>query len=200
MESENILQFAKMTGTGNDFIVFDNRERLFTGSERAYFQKLCQRGFSIGADGILLLEEGKKALLSMRYFNSDGLEAQMCGNGLRCLAFYACVEGLVQGPAFTMEASDGVHEVEIHENIVAVSMGDPRELNLSPGIMASTDFDEGGFIDTGVPHYVLFTKDLDSVDVNTVAVAYRNHRAFNEGANVNFVEVKGGNHIAVRTY
>jgi len=200
MKKPEKIPFTKMVGTGNDFIVFDNRSQIFTGKETEFFASICQRRISVGADGVILLEDGKSAEIRMRYFNSDGREASMCGNGARCIVFFARTKGIVDKNNFFLEASDGVHWVKVNEKSVTLKMSKPTEFRPNPGILREPEFIEGGFINTGVPHYVIFVKNIDQIPVEKIGRFYRNHQIFLHGTNVNFVELLGENRINVRTY
>jgi len=194
------ISFTKMTGTGNDFIVFDNRKAFFSGEETDFFARVCRRRVSVGADGVLLVEEGQSAPVRMRYFNSDGREAAMCGNGARCAGFFARAKKCVDADTFLLEASDGVHLLRVNGNEVSLKMRKPEGFRSGYGILRESGFVEGGFVDTGVPHYVIFVQDVDEVAVEKVAPFYRDHRVFPQGVNVDFVERTGEDRIRVRTY
>jgi len=189
-----------MAGTGNDFIVFDNRSKIFTGRETVFFSQICRRRVSVGGDGILLVEKGKSTPVRMRYFNSDGKETAMCGNGARCAALFAREKGMVTETRFTLEAEDGMHGVEVKDREVTLEMVRPTDLQVKLGILREKEFLEGGFINTGVPHYVLFVQDVHKVDVENLGRLYRNHPVFPQGANVDFVQILEDNRIYVRTY
>ena len=200
MNKQEKIPFTKMMGTGNDFIVFDNRSQIFTGEETEFFASICQRRISVGADGVILLEESESAEIKMRYFNSDGHEASMCGNGARCIAFFAWDKGIVDKNDFFLEASDGVHTVKVDRANITLKMGKPTGFQQKLGILRESEFVEGGFINTGVPHYVIFVKNIEKVAVEEIGRFYRNHQIFPQGTNVNFVELLGVNTINVRTY
>ena len=200
MFEKNNIAFTKMAGTGNDFIVFDNRSKIFKGNEKSFFQKICRRRVSIGADGVLLLETGTRAPIRMRYYNSDGIEAPMCGNGARCIGFYAKEKKIVGEDRFDLEVSDSVHRLQVNGNMVTLSMAEPKDFRSGLNILKETGLQDGGYIDTGVPHFVIFTDRVIKIDVEKVAPFYRNHKVFAHGANIDFVEIKGRDHIHVRTY
>lgn len=189
-----------MAGTGNDFIVFDNRSGRFTGEEVDFFSGICRRRISVGADGVILVEKGKSAPVRMRYFNRDGNESTMCGNGARCTGYYAWKKGFVQKNDFMLEAMDGLHRIEVLDDEVALGMVKPNGFRSGYGIIREPELKEGGFIDTGVPHYVIFVKDVDLVDVEKFGVFYRKHEVFPNGANIDFVQLMEDNRIRVRTY
>ena len=154
----------------------------------------------MGADGVLLLEDGETVPLRMRYFNSDGREAAMCGNGARCIVFFARKKKIVDSDLFSLEASDGVHHARVEGSDVILGMARPTGFRSGLDILRESEFVEGGFVDTGVSHFVIFVPDADRVDVKTVGRFYRNHEVFRGGANVNFVQLLGENRIRVRTY
>ena len=194
------IPFTKIAGTGNDFIVFDNRSLFFSGKESHFFSKICRRSVSVGADGILLLEDGVSAPVRMRYFNSDGWESTMCGNGARCIGFFVWEKKIVNKKSFSLEALDGVHRVRVEGEDVTVSMIRPHGFRSELGIIREPEFTEGGFVNTGVPHFVIFTDDVDRVDVNRYGPFYRKHEVFPQGTNVNFVQLLERKRIRVRTY
>ncbi len=198
-----MMTFTKMTGTGNDFIVFDNRSGHWTGMETDFFFSICRRRFSIGADGIILAEKGDRAPVRMRYFNSDGMEAPMCANGARCTALFALQKGFTRDNAFRIEASDGLHEVEVMGPIVRLEMGKPRDFRSGFRFENVAGIREGGFLNTGVPHLVLFLDEkfpLKDLNMEKTAPYYRYHRAFPGGTNVNFVQKVSDTAIEVRTF
>jgi diaminopimelate epimerase len=198
-----MIPFTKMSGTGNDFIVFDNRKGQWTGQETAFFASICRRRFSAGADGVILADRGERAPVRMRYFNSDGKEAAMCANGARCTAFFALHKGFMHENSFTMETADGLHEVEVTGSSVRLEMGKPRDFRSGFRFDNRFGLREGGFLNTGVPHLVLFLDGpdgLDDLNVEKAAPFYRHHRLFPAGTNVNFVQKVSGNEIAVRTF
>ena len=188
-----------MSGTGNDFIVIDNRSLILTGNEEALIHRMCRRRVSIGADGLILVEEGEHAPVRMRYFNADGKESTMCGNGARCTAFFAYQKGIVKRNDFILEAPDGLHPVKVSQDRVFLQMTPPRNYQTNLAILREDNLREGGFIDTGVPHYVIFADDLDAIDVEILGDYYRRHPTFPEGTNVNFVQLES-DYIKVRTY
>lgn len=186
------LVFEKYHGTGNDFILMDDRENKLQLS-REQIEFLCHRRFGIGADGLLLLRTNDSYDFEMVYYNSDGLPGSMCGNGGRCIAAYAFKKGIVKSN-MRFIAADGPHEAEIISS-------DPMEVRLQMSdvsvIEKSPDF---YFLDTGSPHVVKFLQDVDKLDVVAEGRKVRNNDRFREkGTNVNFLEDKGAE-IFVRTY
>lgn len=200
---ENTIAFTKMAGTGNDFIVLDNREKKFTGEEATLFARLCRKRTAIGADGVVLVEKGEKAPVRMRYFNRDGSKAPMCANSARCTAYYAFRNGFVETPKFMLETEDALHEVCVQGPLVKLQMAEPKDLRTHLGIVTHEKFQEVGFLNTGVPHLVILANpetDLNELDVETLGPYYRFHPMFKEGTNVNFVQVIKPDRIRVRTF
>ncbi|WP_439183484.1 diaminopimelate epimerase [Carboxylicivirga taeanensis] len=187
------IKFHKYQGAGNDFVIIDNRQKLFDGDRHDIVQNLCDRRFGIGGDGLMLLESHPSLDFTMRYFNSDGKEASMCGNGGRCIAAFAVHIGAVSNPNdFTFMAIDGEHRASYSDGIVNLKMIDVEEIHTSS---------EYTFLNTGSPHHVSFVDDVDAVNVYEEGqkIRYSDHYA-PDGTNVNFVHFKEGNQIKVRTY
>jgi len=197
---QNKIHFTKMNGTGNDFIVFDNRTGLFTGNESDYFKKICTRKFSVGADGILLVDGKESNTISMRYFNSDGYEADMCGNGGRCVAQFVRDKNIIRSDSFIIKAKDGMHPVTMKKGEVKLSLNLTSEIRSGFNLVQERGLKEGGYIEIGVPHYILFTDHIENIMVREEAPYYRENKVFSKGVNVNFVQYQGNNQIQVRTY
>lgn len=193
------LSFHKMVASGNDFIVIDNR-RLVIKNPKSFARQFCPSHIGIGADGILLMEKSRKADFKMRIINSDGSEAEACGNGFRCIALFA--HRLLNYPkTFRFESLSGIVEARIQGRQVAVQLPVPKDLRLRAEIEVLGNRLHYSFINTGVPHAVVFVEGLDKIEVHTLGRAIRQHRQFQpKGTNVNFVEVSGRNKIQVRTY
>ena len=188
-------EFAKYEGAGNDFILIDNRNGVFT-PEPGLIARLCDRHFGIGADGVMTLTHSAEIDCSMRYYNADGSEGEMCGNGARCFTLFAEHLG-IGGETKFFDAADGLHTARILR-----TKGLAGEIEL--GMIAVREIRTGEgwwFLNTGVPHYVEFVDDLDSVDVVGRGRPIRYDTArFPQGTNVNFVQVSGTGTIRVRTY
>ena len=185
-----LLQFFKYQGTGNDFIMIDNRQGRFDHNRLDLVKKLCDRRFGIGADGLILIEDHDSSDFEMIYFNSDGSQS-LCGNGSRCAVLFAQKLGLIKEKTQFI-AIDGVHDASIHENIVSLKMNDVQSVE-----KIGRDF----FVDTGSPHFIRLVDDVASIDVFAEGQAIRNSPRFKaEGTNVNFVQVLGENDCRVRTY
>ena len=185
------MHFYKYQGAGNDFIIIDNRMNLFDSDNNERIEKLCDRRFGIGADGLMLLQNHEQSDFRMIYFNSDGFEGSLCGNGGRCIIAFANQLGII-GKHSRFVAADGIHEAEIvNPGYVRLKMADIDQIESGDGYY---------FINTGSPHYVTFVKNLENLDVFKTGRKIRLSNAFRaEGINVNFVEVER-NGLFVRTY
>jgi len=196
-----ILEFTKMNGAGNDFVLMDNRSGdLDLG--QAEIARICDRHRGVGADGLLLVEPAEKgADVRMRYYNSDGGEAEMCGNGARCFSKFA--GHLVKANSkLRFETIAGIIESEqLEDGQVRLQMSDP--VGLSEPVMLEIDGEptEVHFVNTGVPHAVIFVDSIDGIDPVSSGRAVRRHEHFQpDGTNANFVEISGQDRIAIRTY
>src|SRR5215510_11588362 len=187
-----IIQFHKFQGTGNDFIVLDNRKHEYSGLRTDQIRRLCDRRFGIGADGLMTLNIKAGHDFEMKYYNSDGREGSMCGNGGRCLVKFAWDMGNKKSKYF-FKASDGEHEAELDfDGIVSLRMNDVKVIK---------DYHGDFILDTGSPHYVKMVSDVMNYDVYRKGQEIRQSNAFNkEGINVNFVEQESDDEIIVRTY
>ena len=186
------ITFDKYQGTGNDFVMIDNRLNSFPKNDIKLIQKLCDRRFGIGADGLILLENDAETDFKMVYFNSDGNESSMCGNGGRCLVAFAKSRNVINNAAYFM-AIDGLHHAAILENdIVSLQMKDVDEVKIENDYV---------FLNTGSPHHVTIVANLENYEVknNGATIRYSNLYG-NAGSNVNFVKQISENHFAVRTY
>ena len=184
------IEFFKYHGTGNDFILIDNRE-LFFQADQAIIEKLCDRRFGIGADGLILLQNHADFDFEMRYFNSDGREASMCGNGGRCAVAFAKKLGIIQNQT-SFHAFDGLHKASITNEMIELSMSDVTEVSKTEDMY---------LLDTGSPQAVLFVSDLKNTDVHETGSRIRYDKKVSaDGVNVNFVEVISPSVIQIRTY
>ena len=183
------VNFYKYHGTGNDFIIIDNREKAFN-IDNEIIEKMCDRRFGIGADGLMLLENDTDTDFRMVYFNSDGYEGTMCGNGGRCIVAFAKKLGVIKNKTKFI-AFDGIHFAEINDGLVSLKMLDLDDIK---------NIENDYFLDTGSPHYVKFIDDFNSIDVYNDGKAIRNNDTFKaEGTNVNFAQINGKT-IKVGTY
>ena len=186
----DFIKFYKYQGTGNDFVMIDNRDLHFP-KDKNFIKKLCDRRFGIGGDGLILLENDEKADFKMVYYNSDGNESTMCGNGGRCLVAFAHFLDIFEERT-TFEAIDGLHEAEIKNGMVKLKMIDVNTISADG---------ENFVLNTGSPHFVQSVSDLENYDVRTLGNKIRNSATYQkEGINVNFVEKVSENEIFVRTY
>ncbi|MGV6845432.1 MAG: diaminopimelate epimerase [Lutibacter sp.] len=185
------IHFYKYQGAGNDFVVIDNRAHTFPKQDQNLVAKLCDRRFGIGADGLLLLENSNKFDFKMVYYNADGKEGTMCGNGGRCIVAFAKFLDIIHSKT-TFEASDGIHEAIFDGNLVNLKM-----INISQ-IKKEKEFT---FLNSGSPHHIIFTKNINQIDVNNEGASIRYGTPyFEEGTNVNFVEKLDNNSFKMRTY
>lgn len=186
------LHFSKYQGTGNDFIMIDNREDAFPKNDTALIARLCDRRFGIGADGLILLENDETSDFRMVYYNADGNQSTMCGNGGRSIVAFAKQLGLIEDET-TFVAIDGPHHANIDPNgIVSLQMKDVDKV---------VDGDGYFFADTGSPHHIVMVDNVKTTDVRADGAGIRYGSLYGQaGSNVNFVEPKGQNVFAVRTY
>lgn len=197
----NPITFSKMSGSGNDFIIIDNRRRNLDGIDLSKFiTAVCRRKISVGADGLILIEPSDKADFRWRFYNSDGSRAEMCGNGARCAARFAYVNGIA-GQNLTFETDAGIVSGQINADRTKVKMPDPRDLRLVYAIELADGPLTVSSINTGVPHVVIMSDDIEKVDVFGVGREIRRHEAFAPaGTNVNFICQQGPGKLAIRTY
>ncbi len=197
--------FAKMCAAGNDFIVIDNRDGKLDSCEAAWIERICSRRMSMGADGLILLDVDDEFEFSMKYFNSDGFEASMCGNGGRCIALFAHLLG-ISGRSMTFRSRAGIHSATLdriqgEKAEVTLSMSDPVDVQREVDFALGEETLICGVIDTGVPHVVLKVTGLEAISVEDMGRSIRRHSLFEEqGTNVDFLEVLGENRLRVRTY
>lgn len=195
------ITFSKMTGSGNDFIVIDNRNQSMDGIDLTHFiTTVCRRKMSVGADGLILIESSEKADFRWRFYNSDGSRAEMCGNGARCAARYAVVNGIA-GRNLSFETDAGIVSGEVQAERAKVKMPEPADLRLDVTIALADRSVSASSINTGVPHVVIMQDRVEDVDVCGIGRAIRHHEAFAPaGTNVNFICQKGTGRLAIRTY
>ena len=198
-----LLHFYKMNGAGNDFIVIDNRELEYSLDEDT-IAALCDRNRGIGADGLLAVEPAEKgADYKFRYYNADGGEAEMCGNGARCFGFFTAhlADGEEMPSSVSFETIAGTITAEIIGDDVRIAMSEPKDLELKSNARIENFHDDIHSLNTGVPHAVAFVDDLENLDVFTHGRAIRRHEHFApNGTNANFAKVLAPGHIAIRTY
>lgn len=185
------IHFFKYQGTGNDFIILDNRKKDFVPNEQ-HIARLCNRRFGIGADGLMLLETDMQSDFAMRYYNADGKESTMCGNGGRCLVAFARKLGVIKDYA-RFKAIDGIHEALVDSpSYVRLKMQD---------VSGMEGNEREGFLNTGSPHFVKWVENVHNINVVEEGRKIRYHERFQpNGTNVNFLEQVDENTIFVRTY
>lgn len=186
-----ICHFYKYQGTGNDFVILDNRTALYDDLTEKEIAFLCNRRFGVGADGLMLLNEHPHYDFEMKYFNADGKEGSMCGNGGRSLVRFAYDCGIIR-QQYRFIAIDGEHEATIDENgIISLKM---------TGVSDQSTHNGNAVLNTGSPHYVKYVDDLQNVDVYHIGKSIRYSDDFPAGINVNFIEKINSHAIKVRTY
>jgi len=200
---QSSIPFSKYTGCGNDFVLIDNRENVFPYHESELIERLCDRQFGVGADGVILLEPSTNADFIMRIFNPDGSEAEMCGNGIRCLGKFL-QELNIPGASFTIEVMGKSYPLTLHENgKVSVGMTVPSSIRWGIELKVDKKTYAVDFLDTGVPHAALAVKDLDTFDLESVGPKIRYHKAFEpQGTNVDLYHVddRDSSQLYIRTY
>jgi diaminopimelate epimerase len=191
------INFVKMVASGNDFVIAENLKENLPKLAR----EVCQRKTGIGADGLLILEKSRTADFRMRVFNPDGSEAEMCGNGARCMAVYLTGVKKFKKPHLVLETKSGLIEVKTEKDNARINMGTPRELDLDIHLDLHGRPEKVSFINTGVPHAVMFVDDIHRVDVSSLGREIRYNTKFApRGTNANFVERIEKDFIKVRTY
>ncbi len=196
-----LLHFYKMNGAGNDFVVIDNRD-LSVSLSKEQIELLCDRHRGVGADGLLAVEPAENgADFRFRYYNADGGEAEMCGNGARCFGRFTAALMEEMPERVTFETLAGTLAAEIVEENIRIAMSEPRDLRLDTGVTIPGLDAALRFLNTGVPHVVAFVDDLAGTEVVKHGAAIRYHEAFAPaGTNANFAKVLAPGHIAIRTY
>lgn len=195
-----ILNFTKMNGAGNDFVVIDNRD-LSIHLDGRQIARICNRHRGVGADGLLVVEPPQgDADFRFRYYNADGGEAEMCGNGARCFGRYTALLTPGEQDTLSFETIAGDLSSRMIGDDVEVTMSDPFDLQLNSGVSVEGLDGPVHSLNTGVPHALSFVHDLANFDVRKVGSAIRYHSYFPNGTNANFVEELNPGHIAIRTY
>jgi len=195
------IEFYKMSGSGNDFIIVDNRDKIVDETDLVNFiVKVCRRKMSVGADGFILVENTEGADFKWRFFNSDGSIAEMCGNGARCVARFAYLTGIA-GPEMSFETGAGIVEARVAGESVKIKMTDPSDLKTDYTLELKDRSISVSSINTGVPHVVMVTDTLDDVEVVKMGREVRFHDMFAPaGTNVNFICPIKDDTIGIRTY
>ncbi len=221
MSERKLITFSKMQGIGNDYIIFDESEKIIIPEEKKpeIVEEICRRGFSVGADGVIFVTPASidEADIRFRIFNSDGSEAEMCGNGIRCFAKYVYENEIFSSPEMLVETLGGIKEVDLD-----VEGGEVRSSTVDMGvpIFNTRDIpmisDENEFLDSelivdgnpvkmtvvnvGNPHAVIFTENIDDINLNKLGPLIENHPAFPQKTNVHFVNIINRNEIEMITW
>ncbi len=195
------ITFYKLSGSGNDFIIIDNRKKYITLSDiPGFVSDICKRKMSIGADGLILIEHSQIADFKWYFYNSDGSIAEMCGNGARCAARFAYLNKIA-GQNLSFETIVGIVKAEVSDDMVKIKMTDPVDFMPDYRLKISSGYIQTGRINTGVPHAVIDTDNIDNVDIIKLGREIRFHDSFAPaGTNVNFVSMQDNKNIAIRTY
>jgi len=196
-----MIEFYKMSGSGNDFVLIDNRDgSLAVGDVVQFVKRVCERKVSVGADGLILIESSDRVDFKWRFFNADGSEVEMCGNGGRCAARFAFFKG-IGGQSLSFETVAGIIDAEVRGDVVKLRLPDPRNLVAEDRIRIDREELIVSSINTGVPHVVHFVRDPDQFDVFNTGRAIRYHEHYQPaGTNANFASLIDGHTLRVRTY
>ena len=188
--------FSKYVGAGNDFIIIDNRGASYPSEDKVFTRTICCRRLGVGADGVLLLEHSTSADYRIRIFNADGSEAEMCGNGMRCIVQYLHDRNM-GGPSYKLETQGRLITGQTVDEGVTIEMGDPSNVKwdlMIEGVRCD-------YLDTGVPHVVFFVEDLEEIDLLQQGRFLRHHSHFQpRGTNVDFIQMGSDGVLQVRTY
>ncbi len=195
------IPFYKMQGSGNDFLLIDNRKGVLQGKNLKQLAiKACDRHYSVGADGLIVIGPSRKADFKWRFLNADGSEAEMCGNGSRCAARFALLKKIA-GRNLRFETLAGIIHAEVHAQTVTVQLTGATGLRKDVRVPLAGGTRIGSFINTGVPHLVYLSSRVEAEDVAGIGRETRFHPLFSPaGTNVNFVQVLGPRRLAIRTY
>ena len=195
------IPFYKMQGSGNDFILIDNRRGILKGKNlKDLATTLCHRHYSVGADGLIVIVPSKKVDFKWRFFNADGSEAGMCGNGSRCAARFAFIKKIAKKD-MAFETLAGIIHAQVKPHSVKVQLTGAAGLRMNIAVPLDSGIRMGHFIDTGVPHLVYLSKDIDNEDVDRIGRTTRYHELFKPaGTNVNFIQIESKRKLRIRTY
>ncbi len=199
----NKIPFMKLSGAGNDFVIINNLNRIVDSDDTQFMNfvtKVCQRRMSVGADGVLLVEDAEDVDFRMRYFNADGGEVETCGNGARCISKFAFLHGIVS-EKMRFLTNAGIYEAEVVGDNVKVGMSDPTDIRINVPLKLDDGEHTVGFANTGVPHVVFFVEDLKETDVFDMGQQTRYHSDFTpDGTNANFIYIHSEELLEIRTY
>jgi len=199
----DLLQFFKMSASGNDFIVVDNRDKATdarVSDMPGFVERVCERRHSVGADGLILIEKSETVDFAWRFYNADGSVAEMCGNGGRCAARFAYIKGIARNH-MAFDTLAGTMKAEVHaDGRVKLQLTRPTALKLDYAIRLEGEELFLSSVDTGVPHAVILTDHIDRAPVETLGRSIRYHKSFPKGTNVDFVEIIDKDNFRIRTY
>jgi diaminopimelate epimerase len=194
------ISFSKFSASANDFIVLDNRTGQFTSAAPILAQRLCSHRYSVGADGLILIENSKKASFRVRYYNPDGQEFNTCGNGGRCAVRYAFLS-VISGRKMNLETNVGVIDAEVIGSSVRIRFVSPSRFTLNVPIVVDGQALKGHFVRLGEPHFLLYVKDIRKHSIVPLARKIRYHERFQpEGTNVHFIEPMDRHYVKIRSY
>lgn len=195
------FHFSKYVGCGNDFILIDDRLNHFPIKDKNTIARLCHRNYGIGADGLILLQRSSRASFRMRIFNADGTEAEMCGNGLRCLMKFVLELGFSDQASYSIETMHSLLLAEFFDQDVKIEMGQFTSKSRSFSVDWNNETLQIHSLNTGVPHAVIFVDDLNRSDFTNLGSHLRHSPLFGEaGTNVNIAQLLNSNEIAIRSY
>lgn len=194
------IQFSKFSASANDFIVLDNRSGQFTHCASLLAKRLCSRRYSIGADGLILIENSNKASFRVRFINPDGIQFNTCGNGGRCAARYALLS-VIAGRKMNLETNIGVIDAEVVGSSVKIRFVTPSRFTLNVPIILEGKVIKGHFVRLGDPHFLLYVTDIRKHKIIPLARKIRYHERFKpEGVNVHFIEPLNRHYVKIRSY
>ncbi len=194
------IQFSKFSASANDFIILDNRSGQFTHCASLLAKRLCSRRYSVGADGLILIENSNKASFRVRFINPDGIQFNTCGNGGRCAARYALLS-VIAGRKMNLETNIGVVDAEVIGSSVKIRFVTPSRFTLNVPIILEGKVIKGHFVRLGDPHFLLYVRDIRKHKVIPLARKIRYHERFKpEGVNVHFIELLNRHYVKIRSY
>ncbi len=194
------IPFWKMHGAGNDFILVDDRELTFPTEDNAWIASIAQRRFGVGCEGVILIQPSEDADFRMRFFNPDGGEVEMCGNGARCVARLASEIGAA-GTSMVFDTVAGKVSATVEDDTVTLGMTDPFDWTLNGSLEINGENHAYHSVNSGVPHVVMVFDDVQQIDIMQIGAAVRYHDQFAPaGTNANFITITGSDSLDVRTY
>lgn len=194
------ISFSKLSGSGNDFILIDNRSGTFSQTAGELAKRICARRYSVGADGLILVQNSERASIRVRYFNPDGSEFDTCGNGGRCAVRFAYLSGICDSK-ITVETNIGILEAEVVGDSVKLRFVGPGEVRLNQKLTVDGTEISGDYVKLGDPHFVVSPREFPTTSIVPLARKIRNHETFAPaGANVHFIHIVSRQKLRIRTY